>query len=199
VNLASSTATGNIQVWQKAGTAKLAVNGDGHLINSTSSANIAVQLLTSGLLVERDTTTSGVVLTVNQNQVTSTGNIQNWNFDNGNVAYVDVDGDFYNVSGSYGQISDLRVKENIIEARDYTEDLMKLRVVKYSLKKDQEQQPTKLGFIAQEFEEVFPNMVQTTKTEELEDMKSIKMSVLIPMLVKTIQELTKRIEELEKK
>jgi hypothetical protein len=199
VNLSNASATGNIQVWQKAGSAKLAVNGDGHLINSTSSANIAVQLLTSGLLVERDTTTSGVVLTVNQNQVTSTGNIQNWNFDNGNVAYVDVDGDFYNASGSYGQISDLRVKENIIEARDYTEDLMKLRVVKYSLKKDQEQQPTKLGFIAQEFEEVFPNMVQTTKTEELEDMKSIKMSVLIPMLVKTIQEQQKQINELIKK
>jgi len=74
-----------------------------------------------------------------------------------------------------------------------------LRVVKYSLKKDQEQEATKLGFIAQEVEQVFPNMVQTTETDEIKDLKSIKMSVLIPMLVKTIQELNKRIEELEKK
>jgi hypothetical protein len=93
----------------------------------------------------------------------------------------------------------LRVKENIVEARDYTEDLMKLRVVKYSLKKDQEQEATKLGFIAQEVEAVFPNMVETTETDEIKDLKSIKISVLIPMLVKTIQQLNERVKELEKK
>jgi hypothetical protein len=32
-------------------------------------------------------------------------------------------------------------------------------------------------------------MVQTTETDEIKDLKSIKMSVLIPMLVKTIQQL----------
>jgi hypothetical protein len=76
---------------------------------------------------------------------------------------------------------------------------MKLRVVKYSLKEDKQDKPTHLGFIAQEVEEVFPNLVETTMTEELEDMKAIKMSVLIPMLVKTIQEQQKQIDELKAK
>jgi hypothetical protein len=42
-------------------------------------------------------------------------------------------------------------------------------------------------------------MVQTTETDEIKDLKSIKMSVLIPMLVKTIQQQEKRIKELEAK
>jgi hypothetical protein len=108
-------------------------------------------------------------------------------------------GALYNSTGTYGTISDIRVKENIVEARDYTEDLMKLRVVKYSLKEEEATKATKLGFIAQEVEKVFPNMIETTKNEEFEDLKQIKTSVLIPMLVKTIQELNKRIGDLEKK
>jgi hypothetical protein len=76
---------------------------------------------------------------------------------------------------------------------------MKLNVVKYSFKADKSDKPTHLGFIAQEVEEVFPSMVETKKTKDLANQKAIKMSVLIPMLVKTIQELNKRIEELEKK
>jgi hypothetical protein len=199
VNLANASATGNIQVWQKAGTAQLAINGTGEIINATSSSNGRIQLPTSGVKIERNVADANPTLRVNSDESTSTGNIQEWAFDNGNVAYVQPDGDFYNTNGTYGTISDVRVKENIIDARNYTEDLMKLRVVKYSLKKDKETEPTKLGFIAQEFEQVFPNMVSTNEQGDIKDFKSIKTSVLIPMLVKTIQELTKRIEELEKK
>jgi hypothetical protein len=199
VALANASATGNIQVWQKAGSAKLAVNGDGEIINATTSSNGRISLPTTGVKIERNVGDANPTLRVNSDESTSTGDIQQWAFDNSNVAYVDVDGDFYNANGTYGTFSDVRVKENIIQARNYTEDLMKLNVVKYSLKKDKSDKPTHLGFIAQEVAEVFPGLVETHKTKELEDMKTIKTSVLIPMLVKTIQELNKRIEELEKK
>jgi hypothetical protein len=199
VNLSNASATGNIQVWQKAGTAQLAINGTGEIINATTSSNGRISLPTTGVNIERNVADANPTLRVNSDESTATGNIQEWAFDNGNVAYVQPDGDFYNTNGTYGTISDVRVKENIIDARNYTEDLMKLRVVKYSLKKDKETEPTKLGFIAQEFEQVFPNMVSTNEQGDIKDFKSIKTSVLIPMLVKTIQELTKRIEELEKK
>ena len=199
VNLANASATGNIQVWQKAGTAQLAVNGIGKLINTTNSANASVHLSNQGVVIERDIADANVPLTVNQNNATATGNIQNWAFDSGVVAYVEADGDIYNDNGTYGTASDIRIKENIVEARNYTEDLMKLRVVKYSLKKEKQDKPTHLGFIAQEFEEVFPNMVSTSERDDIADFKSIKMSVLIPMLVKTIQEQEKRIKELEAK
>jgi hypothetical protein len=107
-------------------------------------------------------------------------------------------GALYNTTGTYGTISDIRVKENIVTARDYTEDLMKLRVVKYSLKEEKAIKPTKLGFIAQEVEKIFPNMIENTKRDGLNDFKQIKTSILIPMLVKTIQRLNARITALEK-
>jgi len=204
VNLANASATGNIQVWQKSGTALAWINQNGvffstNVINPTSTNNSRIDLNDTGNVIRRNVADANVVLKVQQTNVSATGRIQEWIQGTTVLAYTDNAGDFYNLTGTYGTISDLRVKENIVEARDYTEDLMKLRVVKYSLKKDQEQEATKLGFIAQEVEQVFPNMVQTTETDEIKDLKSIKMSVLIPMLVKTIQELNKRIEELEKK
>jgi hypothetical protein len=47
-------------------------------------------------------------------------------------------------SGSYGGISDSNLKENISTARDYTEDLCKLRVTKFNFKND----PTYIPYIS---------------------------------------------------
>jgi hypothetical protein len=112
---------------------------------------------------------------------------------------ISANGDVTNSTGVYGTISDIRVKENIVQSKNYIEDLMKLRVVKYSLKEEKSTKPTKLGFIAQEVEKVFPNMVTTSKEGDIEDFKSIKTSVLIPMLVKAIQELKTELDELKAK
>jgi hypothetical protein len=103
-------------------------------------------------------------------------------------------GNIQNVNGVYGTISDLRLKENIADARNYLADLLKLRVVKYSLKEEASEIANKLGFIAQEVEQVFPAMVDTDPND---GNKGIKTSVLIPMLVKAIQELTARVQTLE--
>jgi hypothetical protein len=112
-----------------------------------------------------------------------------------NNVFIRGNGDIVNANGVYGTISDLRLKENISDARNYLSDLLKLRVVNYSLKEEASAVANKLGFIAQEVEQVFPKMVDTDK----EDTKSIKISVLIPMLVKAIQELTARVQTLEAK
>jgi hypothetical protein len=178
-NLANASATGNIQVWQKAGVAKATITNGG---GATFSGNVYVN---ANLKVDIENAT----LTNAFDVVDSTTSLM----------YVETSGDVYNQNGTYGTISDLRLKENIVKARDYTQDLMKLNVVKYSFKKDHSETPTHLGFIAQEVEQVFPGLVETKKTKELDDQKQIKTSVLIPMLVKAIQELNKRIEELEKK
>ena len=59
------------------------------------------------------------------------------------------------------------------------------------------------GFIAQEVEQVIPEVVETSKgfinVGEEQEMKTISYPKLVPYLVDTIQQLTKRIEELEKK
>jgi hypothetical protein len=49
-----------------------------------------------------------------------------------------------------------------------------------------------LGFIAQEIEQVFPNLV-----DEYSGMKSVKLSILTPMLVSCVQELTQKNNALE--
>jgi hypothetical protein len=119
-----------------------------------------------------------------------------------NAAYTAVifqltnDGAAYNSSGIWGSLSDARVKDNVETARDYLSDLCRLRVVKYSLKSEESEVPTKLGFVAQEVEQVFPNMVEENLDtfSGLGNVKQVKVSVLIPMLVKAIQELNAKVD-----
>jgi hypothetical protein len=103
------------------------------------------------------------------------------------------DGSTLNTNNSYGGLSDVRFKENIEPARDYLEDLCRVNIVKYSLKSENSPTPTKLGVIAQEVQEIFPNIVDADKPEEL----SVKYSVFVPMLIKAIQEQQAIITELK--
>lgn len=69
-------------------------------------------------------------------------------------------GSVYNRTGTYGTISDQTMKENITPARDYTADLMRLGVVRYSLIADALPAPNMIGLIAQQVQEVFPGLVE---------------------------------------
>jgi len=107
-------------------------------------------------------------------------------------------GSVINRTGVYGTFSDVRFKENIVDATPKLGDLAKLKVRNFNLKGDS----TKLiGFIAQEFEEVFPNMVDvsTERGTDGETYKSIKTSILVPMLVKAVQELKAELDTLKNK
>jgi hypothetical protein len=110
------------------------------------------------------------------------------------VLHVTNDGRTNNRTGVWGTISDVRLKENVETARDYLDDINKLRVVKYSLIDDHLPKANMLGFIAQEIEQVFPNLV-----DEYSGMKSVKSSILTPMLVSCVQELTKKNAMLEER
>jgi hypothetical protein len=106
-------------------------------------------------------------------------------------------GSVQNRTGSYGTISDIKFKENIVDATPKLADLMQLKVRNFNMIGDETKQ---IGFIAQEFEEVFPKMIDiSTDKESGEEYKSIKTSVLVPMLVKAIQEQQAQIEELKAK
>jgi hypothetical protein len=114
-------------------------------------------------------------------------------------------------NGTTSFTSDERLKKNIETTRDgYVDDLCRLRVVKYNWKKDDDGTPKELGLIAQEVEQVFPNLVQDDINPVSENdetvYKQVKQSVLPFMLLKAIQEqqsiiaaLTSRIEALESK
>ena len=94
------------------------------------------------------------------------------------------DGSIYNYYGTYGTISDARLKENIVDATPKLADLMQVKVRNYNLI-DDEFKTKQIGVIAQELETVFPNMV----TEDEDGNKAVKSAVFVPMLIKSIQEL----------
>lgn len=93
----------------------------------------------------------------------------------------------------YGPIiSDRRLKENIEDATPKLDDIMKLKVRNFNVKGSDLKQ---LGFVAQEMKEVFPGMVydwHPTNKEGDPDTSitymSTKDSILVPVLVKALQE-----------
>jgi len=110
-------------------------------------------------------------------------------------------GNIVNRNNSYGAISDVKLKENIVDATPKLADLLKVQVRNYNLKSD----PThkQLGVIAQELEQVFPSMIDESpdKDKDGNDLgtttKSVKYSVFVPMLIKAVQELSAEIQSLK--
>jgi hypothetical protein len=112
-------------------------------------------------------------------------------------------GSCQNTTGSYGSFSDAKLKENIVDATPKLDDLMKVKVRNYGLKA--EPNSKFIGFIAQELQEVFPSMIETFEDEDEKGEKTgevtlgVKTTVLVPMLVKAIQELNAKVTALENK
>ena len=112
-----------------------------------------------------------------------------------------------NRTGTYGTISsDLRLKENITEATSKLDDLMALRVVNFNLTDDTDKKK-QIGFIAQEFKEVFPSLVYEKDTREydedgnvtkgLQDSLGLNVGMEFAILVKAIQEQNQTIQNLQ--
>jgi hypothetical protein len=102
-------------------------------------------------------------------------------------------------NGTTSYTSDIRVKKNVTTTRDgYLEDVCNLRVVKYNWYNDSDDTPRELGFIAQEVEQVFPGLVQDAMhpTKDGEIHKVLKGSVLMPIMVKALQEANAKIDAL---
>jgi hypothetical protein len=112
-------------------------------------------------------------------------------------------GDVQNTNNSYGAFSDLKLKENIVDALSQWDDIKALQVRKYNFKKGQTH--TQIGLIAQEVELVAPGLVTEAPDRDAEGndlgtvTKSVNYSVLYMKAVKALQEAIERIETLEAK
>ena len=107
-------------------------------------------------------------------------------------------GNCLNTNGSYGSFSDIKLKENIVDTSPKLENLLKVKIRNYNLKSDPSLK--QIGVIAQELEEIFPNMIEESidkKSNEI--IKSVKYSVFVPMLIKAIQELKSELDQLKAK
>ncbi|MFY0673368.1 MAG: tail fiber domain-containing protein [Bacteroidia bacterium] len=92
------------------------------------------------------------------------------------------------------QTSDLRLKKNIIDMDYGLNEIMNLRSVTYNWKEDSIG-TTKLGFIAQELEQIIPEVV--TLADDSMQTRGVNYAELVPVLVKAIQEQQNIIENLE--
>jgi len=106
--------------------------------------------------------------------------------------YVNYAGTIFAQSTTISGISDQRLKENIVDLDVGLDALMALKPRKFDWKEGKGKDiKGDRGFIAQEFETVFPEMIDTWKDpapEGEEPYKSVRAD-LIPILVKAIQEL----------
>ena len=88
--------------------------------------------------------------------------------------------------------SDLRLKDNVIRIDDSLSKVEKLRGVSYELKSDPG--TTHLGLIAQEVNEVLPEVV---KLDDNSKYYGISYQSLVPVLIEAIKELSDRVKKLE--
>jgi len=96
-------------------------------------------------------------------------------------------------STSYNESSDVRLKENIVDAPSASNDIDAIQVRSFDWKVDGSHR--KYGMVAQELQTVAPEAVSEGDTEE--DMMGVDYSKLVPMLVKEIQSLRARVAQLE--
>jgi hypothetical protein len=107
-----------------------------------------------------------------------------------NRFYVSYAGQINATSTSINGISDISLKENIRDLETGLNEVMALKPRRFDWK-----EATKLdlknvaGFVAQELEQVMPDLVYEYQYNETETKKSIKMGDILPTLVKAIQEL----------
>jgi len=169
-------------------------------LHITGSGDITGSLYAGGLYVSSSTglgTAGGNTVMINVNdgtnevfQVTSEGEV--------------LAKDNISAFASITSLSDKRLKEDIYTLSGSMNKILQLRPTEFTWKENKKQD---IGFIAQEVEEIIPEVIHETKglidlnskEQDNTTYKTISYEKLTVYLVDTIKELTKRIEELEKK
>ena len=187
-----SVTTGNAQTykWFNGGTQSMTLDSSGNLLVGTTSASIASTNNTGAVIVPNGASqfsrNGGHALDINRAQdgeiirFRSAGNIE------GSIS----------ISGStttYNTSSDQRLKNNIVDAPSASDDIDAIQVRSFDWKADGSHQ--KYGMVAQELQAVAPEAV--SGDADSDDMMGVDYSKIVPMLVKEIQSLRARVQQLE--
>jgi hypothetical protein len=105
------------------------------------------------------------------------------------------DGDLENTNNRYTGISDIKFKQNIVDANSQWADIKAIQVRNYELVEYPDRK--QIGVVAQEIEQVCPKLVIEREDANGETYKSVAYSVLYMKAVKALQEAMERIETLE--
>lgn len=94
---------------------------------------------------------------------------------------------------AWNVVSDRRFKDNIQTQKNALANVMRLRGVTYTWNKEEVKGKKDIGFVAQEVEEIFPEVVQTNT----EGYKTVEYSRLTSVLVEAVKELKGEIDALK--
>jgi len=198
----STTATDNAEMWNAA---------NGYLRFGTNNAE-AVRIDSSGrwmcgvtsaidlgqTSVEFDGTTQNGVVYRTTRSATGSTFVKFRNSSNQTIGYIYQDG---STTVNYYTNSDYRLKENVVYDWTALDRLNQLKPARYNFIGDDDVVD---GFIAHELQEVMPEVVigdkDAVKEEdgvEVPDYQGVAVSKLVPLLVKSVQELSAKVEALE--
>ena len=113
-------------------------------------------------------------------------------------------GGVQNNANQYTSLSDERLKENIVDAQSQWDDVKALRLVNFNFVEEVGFGPEKLlGFIAQEVEQICPQLVDTDDLDDeyalVPGQKSVRNSIIMTKAFGALQEAMARIEQLEER
>ena len=169
-------------------TERLVIGTDGHLYSTSNSSSL------TNLTLRNGSSSDG------------TDFLQCRDNANNEECTIKDNGDLRNANNSYGSVSDVKLKENIVDASSQWDDIKAIQVRNYNFKEETGYEShTQLGVIAQEIETVSAGLVSESpdRDEDGNDLgtvtKSVKYSVLYMKAVKALQEAQTRIEALEAK
>ena len=101
------------------------------------------------------------------------------------------------VDGGIFNPSDKNLKDNVNEIdSETTNKIMNLKPSKFTFKRDTNRH-THYGFIAQELEEEYPELISIKPVSNMANLKSVNYLEIIPLLVDKIQMMQKEIDELK--
>jgi hypothetical protein len=123
-------------------------------------------------------------------------------------AMILMNGTYYSRNNTYTSFSDIKLKENIVDANSQWDDIKNLKIRNFNFKTDDASQKM-IGVIAQEVETISAGLVDDipdkkenedgTYTETGTHTKLVKYSILYMKAIKALQEAQARIETLETK
>ena len=173
---------------------------DWHVLQSNDNGKAAVIVEHSG-----DNNAYGLIIAFTDDNPDNNTNYFINCYDTTNTRFrVYSDGDVVNHDNSYGSTSDVKLKENIVDAGSQWDDIKAVKVRNFNFKTDTPSDK-RLGVIAQELETVSPGLVSDDPDLDKNNnnlgttTKSVKYSILYMKAIKALQEAMAKIETLETK
>lgn len=111
-------------------------------------------------------------------------------------------GNFFHIDGDWYQLSDKRFKTDITPLPSLLDKVMLLRPVEYNMRSESSDNEKSIGFIAQEANSLFPELVTiiqdtTLGYSDIPDLHMMKYDAIGPIAIKAIQEQQEKVKKLQ--